>query len=81
MHKTGNRKLALRALSDSSSSDDGKGIQDEFIIANQGKLNVFKLNWHDPVVKLQETITSLPPLIFLVILLFHLVASFFPPLQ
>ncbi|KAI5660881.1 hypothetical protein M9H77_20204 [Catharanthus roseus] len=65
LHKTGNRKLALRALSDSSSSDDGKGIQDEFIIANQGKLNVLKLNWHDPVVKLQETITSLPPLIFL----------------
>lgn len=65
LHKTVSRKLVLRVLNDAANSDDGKGIQDDAFISSPNKPNVVKKKWRNSVVKLQETISSLPSLTLL----------------
>ncbi|KAA8537380.1 hypothetical protein F0562_026933 [Nyssa sinensis] len=57
------RKFVLRASSDSVNSDDDKRIQDEVLAVESERDNV--VDSKNSVRRLQETISSLPPVIFL----------------
>lgn len=70
LRKTVNRKLVVRALNDAASSDNGKAIQDEVLISSPKKQNVVKKKWRNSIVKLQETIVSLPSFNFLVMFVY-----------
>lgn len=60
----------VRALNDAASSDNGKAIRDEVLISNPKKQNVVKKKWRNSIVKLQETIVSLPSSNFLVMFVY-----------
>ena len=61
------RKFVWRAFSDPGSSDEAKRTQKDVIVEAKG--DKMLLDMKNRVGRLQETIASLPPVVFLVILI------------